>query len=208
MNRRNILNKTKTFTEHLRTIFKSTLDPIATLINRTGLRPNTITLLGLLGNVFAAVLLAQGQMLWGGLLVLLMAPVDALDGSMARLRGETSQFGAFVDSVTDRYSELVTFAGLLYYYVQNGDAAGTLLVYFAAAGSVLVSYTKARADSLAFDANTGILTRAERYFVLVPGLLFNLVIPALWILAIFANITALQRILRVRKQHYANLKNQ
>ena len=85
------------------------LDPIGAFLNRIGLMPNTMTILGLLGNTVGAVLLSQGRMTIGGLIILAMGPVDALDGTMARLRGEPSEFGAFVDSVTDRYSELVIF---------------------------------------------------------------------------------------------------
>jgi CDP-diacylglycerol--glycerol-3-phosphate 3-phosphatidyltransferase len=136
----------------------------------------------------------------GGILILLMGPVDALDGTMARLRGESSEFGAFVDSVTDRYSELVIFGGLLYFYLQQGEWLPALLAYVAAAGSILVSYTRARAQSLGHETKVGLLTRMERYLVLAPALVFNLPQVALWILAILANLTALQRILDVRRQ--------
>jgi CDP-diacylglycerol--glycerol-3-phosphate 3-phosphatidyltransferase len=194
------VQKRTTFTDLLRVWFKWILDPIGGFLNRLGLTPNSITLLGLLGNAIGAVLLARGDMLWGGLLVLLMGPVDALDGTMARLRGEATDFGAFVDSVTDRYSELIIYGGLTYYFVSVQNALGTLLVFAAAAGSVLVSYTKARAEALNFEAKVGILTRAERYLVLAPGLVFNIPMIALWIIAIFANFTALQRIWYVRRQ--------
>ena len=103
-------------------IFKGILDTIGGFLNRLGLMPNTMTLFGLFGNTIGAYLLSQGQITWGGIIILLMGPIDALDGTMARLRGMDGHFGAFVDSVTDRYSELVIFAGLLYYYVQQGDA--------------------------------------------------------------------------------------
>ena len=97
-------------------------------------------------------------MLTGGLFVLLMGPVDALDGTMARLRGEASDFGAFVDLVTDRYSELIIYGGLLYYFLNTGDTIGGLLVFVAAAGSVLVSYVKARAEGLGYEAKVGLLS--------------------------------------------------
>ena len=129
-----------------------------------------------------------------------IGPFDALDGTMARLRGEANEFGAFVDSVTDRYSELFILGGLLYYFTTHNDQVSTVVVYAAAAGSVLVSYIKARADSLKFDANVGILTRMERYLVIAPLLLLNLPILAVWIVAILANITALQRFWKVRQQ--------
>jgi CDP-diacylglycerol--glycerol-3-phosphate 3-phosphatidyltransferase len=192
--------RTGTFTDQMRVIFKGVLDPLGAFFNRLGLMPNTMTLLGLIGNTIGAILLSQGQMTWGGIVILLMGPVDALDGTMARLRGMAGQFGAFVDSVTDRYSELVIFAGLLYYYVQKGDLIGTLVVYAAASGSVLVSYIRSRGQSLGWDTKVGILTRMERYLVLAPALILNFPMIGLWIIAIFANITALQRIIDVRRQ--------
>jgi len=162
--------------------------------------PNTITILGLIGNTVGAVFLARGQMTVGGILIFLMGPIDALDGTMARQRGEPSEFGAFVDSVTDRYSELVIFGGLLYYYLQQGNWLMVMLAYLAAAGSVLVSYTRARAQSLGVETKVGILTRLERYLVLSPALVFNIPQVALWILAVLTNLTALQRILDVRSK--------
>jgi len=196
--------KRTTLTDRFRVIFRGILDPIAGFLNRIGLTPNTMTLLGLLGNTIGAVFLARGQMTVGGIVILLMGPVDALDGSMARLRGMDSKFGAFVDSVTDRYSELVIFGGLLYYYVTqakgNEALIGALLVYLAAAGSVLVSYVRARGQSLGWDTKVGILTRMERYLVLAPALVINQPIWGIAIIALFANITALQRIIDVRYQ--------
>jgi CDP-diacylglycerol--glycerol-3-phosphate 3-phosphatidyltransferase len=185
----------------MRVRFKGVLDPIAGMLNRLGIMPNTVTIFGLLGNSVAAYLLARGQMTLGGIIVLVMGPIDALDGAMARLRGEPSEFGAFVDSVTDRYSELVIFAGLLFFYLQKGDWLPTFLVYLAASGTVLVSYTRARAQSVGIETKVGLLSRLERYFVLVPALILNIPLIGLWILAVFTNITAVQRILDVRRQY-------
>ena len=187
-------------TDYLRVRFKGILDPIARIFIRIGLMPNTMTILGLVGNTVGAYFLSQGQMLIGGLFILAMGPVDALDGTMARLRGEAGNFGAFVDSVTDRYSELVIFGGLMIFYVQQGDWLSTVLVYAAAAGSVLVSYIRARGQSLGFDSKIGILTRMERYLVLAPALVLNYPMVGIWIIAIFGNLTALQRILDIRRQ--------
>ncbi len=189
-----------TLTDLMRSQFKGILDPIGTLFNRLGLMPNTMTILGLVGNIVGAYLLSQGYLLLGGIVILMMGPVDALDGTMARLRGMAGQFGAFVDSVTDRYSELIIFAGLLYYYAQLGDWSAIVLVYAAAAGSVLVSYVRARGQSLGWDTKVGVLTRLERYLVLCPCLIFNIPLVGLWIIAILANFTALQRIVDIRQQ--------
>ena len=114
----------------------------------------------------------------------------------------TGNFGAFVDSVTNRYSELVIFLGLLYYFSRQGNTTAVVLVYFAAAGSVMVSYVRARSQSLGWDTKVGSLTRMERYLVLAPSLIFNIPIFGLWILAVLANFTALQRIVDVRRLFY------
>jgi CDP-diacylglycerol--glycerol-3-phosphate 3-phosphatidyltransferase len=193
-----------TFTDQMRARFRGILDPIGAFLNRLGLMPNTMTILGLVGNTAGAVLLAQGNMRVGGLIILAMGPVDALDGTMARLRGEESEFGAFVDSVTDRYSELVIFGGLLFYYIQQGDWTMALVTYLAAGGSVLVSYIRARASSLGYDTKVGILTRMERYLVLAPSLVLNIPWVGLWTIAILANITALQRIWDIRRQIHSD----
>jgi CDP-diacylglycerol--glycerol-3-phosphate 3-phosphatidyltransferase len=178
-----------TFTDQMRLRFRGILDPLGAFLNRIGLMPNTMTILGLLGNTAGAIMLAQGKMTIGGLIILAMGPVDALDGTMARL-----------DSVTDRYSELVIFGGLLIYYIQQGNWTAALVTYLAAGGSVLVSYIRARASSLGYDTKVGILTRMERYLVLAPTLVLNIPLVGLWIIAILANITAIQRIWDIRRQ--------
>jgi CDP-diacylglycerol--glycerol-3-phosphate 3-phosphatidyltransferase len=194
-----------TFTDFLRTRFKGVLEPIAGFLNRLGLMPNMATLLGLFGTMIGAYFLAIGQITIGGLIILVAAPFDAIDGTMARLRGQSSSFGAFVDSVTDRYSELVIFGGLVIYYLQQQNWLGVVLCYLAAAGSMLVSYVRARAQAVGFDSKIGFLSRVERYLILIPCLVFNQPIIAVGLIALFANITAYQRILDVRRQAYEKL---
>lgn len=196
----------KTFTDYLRLWFKWFLDPLGGFFNRLGITPNMMTMLGLLGNTVGAFYLVRGEMLTGGLWIALMTPVDALDGTMARLRGESSDWGAYVDSVSDRYSELIIYGGLLYHFLKLGEPVGGMLTFGAAAGSVLVSYVKARAEGLGYEAKVGLLTRVERYLVLAPSLIFNQLYIGLGILAVFANITALQRVWHVRRHAHANLK--
>jgi len=195
----------KTLTDQMRAIFKGVLDPIGAFFNHLGILPNTMTLIGLLGHTIGAFFLFQGKMVVGGLIILAMAPIDALDGTMARLRGEPSSFGAFVDSVSDRYSELVIFLALIIFYAQQGEWLNCIVVYMAAAGSVLVSYVRSRAESLGYEAKAGILTRLERYVVLVPTLILNVPMVGLWIVAVMANITAFQRILHVRRQAHSHI---
>ena len=186
--------------DYVREITKGIMEPLAVFFNRLGIMPNTITILGLIGNVVGSYFLARGNLTIGGIIILAMGPVDSLDGTMARLRGEPSRFGAFVDSVTDRYSELLIFGGLIWHFLQKGDWIMIAVTYLAAAGSVLVSYVRARGQSVGYDTKAGLLSRFERYLVLVPSLILNIPWLGLGIIAVFANITALQRILDVRRQ--------
>lgn len=190
----------KTFTDLLRRIFKNLLNRIAGFFNKIGVKPNFITIAGLVGNLIAGVFIARGMLLWGGLIALIAGPFDALDGAIARLRGEDGSYGAFIDSVTDRYSEIALYGGLLVYFNQTGNWGDAFLVFFSAIGSILVSYTRARAEALGYSAKIGLLTRVERYLILIPGIIIGYPRIALWILAILTNFTALQRILYVRKQ--------
>ena len=201
----NDLTSRKTFTDLLRLWFKWVLDPLGRFFNALGLTPNMMTILGMLGNTVGAYYLARGELVTGGWLVVLMTPIDALDGTMARLRGESSDFGAFVDSVSDRYSELIIYGGLLYHFLRLGEPLGGLLTFGAAAGSVLVSYVKARAEGLGYHAKVGLLTRVERYLVLAPSLVFQQLYVGLAIIAFLANITALQRIWFVRRQAHEKM---
>jgi CDP-diacylglycerol--glycerol-3-phosphate 3-phosphatidyltransferase len=200
------MNPTPTFTDRLRLIFKGIIDPIAAFLNSTGLTPNAVTLLGLAGTTAAAYLLSQGKMTIGAIVLFLFVIVDVFDGTMARLRGESSDFGAFVDSVSDRYAEFITFGGLLYYFLSQENYPAVMITFAATAGSVLVSYVKARAEGLGFTAKVGILTRVERYIVLIPLLLFNQPFLAVSIIAVLGNFTALQRIAYVRVQGHERMR--
>lgn len=195
-----------TFSDRMRVVFKGVLDPVGAFFNRLGILPNTMTLIGLAGTVVGAILLAMGKITVGGIVIMFMGLVDSLDGTMARLRGMPSDFGAFVDSVTDRYSELAIYGGLLYYFLQKGDAIPILGVYLAASGSVLVSYIRARAASLGMDTKVGFLGRFERYLVLAPSLILSIPMVGVWIIAVLANITAIQRIIDVRRQAHEQNK--
>ncbi len=200
------MNSKPTFTDRLRIIFKGIIDPIGAFLNRLGITPNAITLLGLAGTTIGAYVISQGKMMLGGFVLLLFVLVDALDGTMARLRGESSDFGAFVDSVSDRYAEFITFGGLLYYFLSQEDYPGVMVTFIATAGSVLVSYVKARAEGLGFTAKVGILTRVERYLVLIPLLVFNQPFIAVALIALLGNVTAFQRIIYVRAQGHERMR--
>lgn len=196
--RRRMLRAPFVLTDWARQHFGHLLNIVAGFFVRLGLHPNTMTILGLAGNLLAGLVLAHGYIHIGGILVLLMGAFDALDGAMARLKGENTIWGAFVDSVSDRYSELAIIGGVLWYFVHRGDAWGALLAYLAASGAVLVSYVRARAASLNMDVRVGLLTRFERYLVLAPTLALGFPKIGMAILAVGAHITALQRIAYMR----------
>jgi len=196
----NTNNDKKTFTDFLRKIFKNVLEGIAAFLGRLGIKPNAITAAGLIGNLAAALLIGMGELLWGGLLAMLVGPLDALDGVLARMNHESGRYGAFVDSVTDRYSEIFLYGGLIVYYLQMDADIGLLLAFLAATGALMVSYIRAKAESIEFSAKIGLLSRAERYIILIPGLILGYPQVSLWILAILTHFTALQRFWFVRKQ--------
>jgi len=173
------------------------LNPIARLMGRAGLTPNMLTLIGLALNTAVALVLARGYLLLGGGLLLLASSFDALDGALARQTGSQSRFGAFFDSTLDRYSEAVVYGGLLFHFLEQDARIETLLVYAAIIGSQMVSYTRARAEGLGIECKVGLATRADRMLTLSAGLILGWAVPVLWLVAILANVTALQRIAHV-----------
>jgi CDP-diacylglycerol--glycerol-3-phosphate 3-phosphatidyltransferase len=173
------------------------LEPLARLINRTGISPNLLTVIGFALTAGVAYVLATGHLQIGGVLLAVAGTFDALDGTLARLAGKRSRFGAFLDSTMDRLSEAVIYLGLLVHYTQHGGQQESFLIYATIVGSLMVSYARARAEGIGIECKKGILTRFERVAVLVIGLILNQMLIALWILAIFSNFTALQRIYHV-----------
>jgi len=198
----------KSFEFLLRKTFSGILDGIAGFLLGLGLKPNHITLAGLCGNVVAALLIGSGHLVWGGVTAALMGPLDAVDGAMARKLGTPTRFGGFLDSVIDRYDELLLLGGVLVFFTREANTAGIYLTYAAAAGSVLVSYMRARAEALGFDGKVGLLTRVERYIILVIGLLLNLTIYSVGIIAVLGNATAIQRLFYVKKQTGENTRRE
>ncbi len=174
-----------------------------------GITPNTLTVLGLLLSILTAFIIAQGWLLAGGLLVLFAGIFDMLDGAMARARNAASTFGAFFDSTLDRYSESIILFGLLCYALREPGLQDRFwpfgyeqpwliaLIYIAVVGSLMVSYAKARAEGLGLECKTGLLARPERVVILAIGLLTGAVIWALMVLAIFSNVTAVERIVHI-----------
>ena len=170
------------------------------LVRATGLErvsPNTLTLVGLLVSIGSGVLVGCGLLVIGGVVLLLASLFDILDGAVARVTGKVYRYGAFFDSMVDRYAEAATSVGLIVHFqLASGKATvEPILIIAALAGSLLVSYVRARAQSLGFVCDGGILARPERVVLTVIGLLIPpLLLPVLWILAVLTNVTALQRI--------------
>jgi CDP-diacylglycerol--glycerol-3-phosphate 3-phosphatidyltransferase len=169
-------------------------EPIARFFIRLGASPNDVTILGLVMIAGAATLLALGHLRLAGFLMLIGAGADGVDGVMARLQDRSTQFGAFLDSTLDRYSEAVTLLGLFIYFLRLGDGESLVLLYVAIVGSLLVSYTRARAESVGLECQKGLLTRVERVILLMTALIVGQVRIGLWLLAILSQLTALQRI--------------
>ena len=169
--------------------------PITRFIGWSGVSPNIVTIAGFSLTVVDSVLLATGHVQAAGLLLILAAVLDAIDGSLARLQNRVTRFGAFLDSTIDRLSEAVLFLGILAYYVNRGQAdLEIILVFVALVGSLMVSYTKARGEATGVAVKGGLLTRFERMVILIVAMVFNELSAALWILAVLTNLTALQRI--------------
>ncbi len=192
--------------EALRKYTRSLLESIVRPLARTGVSPNVLTLCGFLAMLPVAYVLALGHERVAGLLIIFVGLFDALDGTLARMTGKVTPFGAFFDSTLDRFSEIALYLGLLYLY--RGATLETVLIYLTITGSLMVSYTRARAEGLGVECKVGFFSRLERMAVLVVGLILEQTLLALIVLAIFSNLTALQRIWHVRratmKEHMEN----
>lgn len=174
-------------------------DPIVRLLHRLGVTPNQVTLIGLALSFGAAAAVATGRFGLATILLLVGSVCDMLDGGLARLDGGGSRFGAFLDSTMDRYAELGLFVGYAVYFAGNGTPLDVAVVCVAAAGSILVSYARARAEGLGLDCNVGLMERPERLVVLIVATALGPVV-LLWAiraLAVLTHLTALQRIRHV-----------
>jgi CDP-diacylglycerol--glycerol-3-phosphate 3-phosphatidyltransferase len=187
---------------------RRTAERLVAPLARTGLTPNGLTVLGLLMNGVAGAVLASGNPIPGGLLVLIAGAFDMFDGALARVTNRKTTFGAFFDSTFDRFSEAVVFLGLLIAFLRDPapdiySAAGVVLCYVVMVGSIMVSYARARAEGLEprVDCEVGWLQRPERIIALGIGLLLPepFLLAVLAALAIFTHITVAQRIAHVRR---------
>ena len=170
------------------------------VLTRTRVHPNVLTSIGLGINAVAAWMLARGEFLYAGLIVLCGAIFDLVDGPVARQSNRVTRFGGFLDSVLDRYSDLILLMGLLVYYASINRFFYIILTAIAMTGSVMVSYTRARAENCIPKCKVGFLERPERIVLIIIGALSNHMAPVLWVLAVLSNITVIQRIIYTYRQ--------
>jgi CDP-diacylglycerol--glycerol-3-phosphate 3-phosphatidyltransferase len=177
-------------------------EAIVSPLAQRGVNPNAVTVAGFVFNVGTAAVLAMGHLTIGGVLLLLAGTFDMLDGALARVTSTQSDFGAFLDSLLDRYSEAAILLALVYVFSVQQKTAAVLLVFAVAVGSILSSYARARAEGLGIECRVGIAPRPERVIILGLGLLVNdnTTIAALAILAVLTHFTAVQRLYHVWSQ--------
>lgn len=190
-----------TLTDRLRVVTAGFIDPIVTVMAKLKISPNLLTVLGMLAHVLFAWLIINDQIRLAGVAVAILAPLDALDGSLARKTNKThSKFGSFFDSTLDRIAEIILYAGYIFYFATQDDFLMVGMAYAAITGSLMVSYTRSKAESLGLSCKVGILSRVERYVVIITSLLLNVPGYGLVILAVGTIITTLQRMYHVWKQ--------
>src|SRR3954452_9648182 len=186
------------FDKPLRPSVEQKLRPVGANLRKSGIKADHLTLLGLVMAVGAAIAIANGALRAGFLLLFLTAVPDVLDGAVAKASGTASPRGAFFDSVADRITDALLLGGVAWYLEDRHPGHIGMLPLAVMALSMLISYERAKAESLGFDARGGIMERAERLGLLGLGLLFDsLLIPVLWIMLVLTSFTAVQRFVRV-----------
>ncbi|MEE8422617.1 MAG: CDP-alcohol phosphatidyltransferase family protein [Dehalococcoidia bacterium] len=170
------------------------IDGFVALLVAARISPMAVTLAGLAGSVVAAVLVARGELVAGGIVLLVASALDMFDGALARATGRASRLGALVDSTADRLSEGAVLFGLLVYETGLGNREEALLVFAVATGSMLVSYLRARAEGEGLTLTAGLFTRPERIVVLSAALISGWLRVGLWALAVLTLLTAAQRL--------------
>ncbi|MGC8871352.1 MAG: CDP-alcohol phosphatidyltransferase family protein [Caldimicrobium sp.] len=186
-------------TEKIKLTTEPYLLPLVRILMHLNIHPNVITLICFLGFVLSAFFIAQGKFLMAGIILLLFAPLDAVDGLLARTSKKVTSFGAFLDSTMDRYGEIFIFLALTYYFILKSSPAGIILSFLGITGSLMVSYTRARAEGVGIPCKVGLLTRFERITLMVISLILDSIFLCLTILAFLTHLTALQRIWHVYK---------
>jgi CDP-diacylglycerol--glycerol-3-phosphate 3-phosphatidyltransferase len=217
----------KQLRDALQQLIYKVINPLVYGMIKIGITPNVVTTIGFLGNVLAAALMVYAStqetateqfywVAWSGATIIIFSLFDMLDGQVARLGGMISTFGAMYDSVLDRYCELFTLGGITYYLMETGYETGAIITFLALIGSIMVSYVRARAEGLDIECKIGFMQRPERVVVTSVAALacgiygYNaeapafdpmlILIVAMGVIAVFANLTAFARIMHCRKQ--------
>ncbi len=196
------LAESESIQERVKKRYFSILDPIVGLSSQLNVHPNTFTTVGFFLGCVAAYFAAVGSLRTAACLILLSGICDTIDGKLARHSGKVSKFGALYDSTMDRYSEVVFFFGMAFYFIKNGWYLTSVAVAVGLGGSLMVSYVRARAEGLGFECKVGILQRAERLLLLGLGGLIHLYtfVAAIWVVAVLSNTTAIHRIVHVWRE--------
>lgn len=194
-------------TDKLRIYTRAFIEPIVAFLAKYKLSPDVLTVLGMLFHFLFAWLIARGEFRAAAVAMLLLAPFDALDGALARKLGrKQGGFGAFLDSTLDRLAEIILFGGFIYYYWLQENVTMMAISYLAVTGSIMVSYARARAESLRYNSKVGIASRVERYVVMIILLFLNQPEILLVLLAAFTYFTLFQRGYHVWKQWIVEMK--
>jgi phosphatidylglycerophosphate synthase len=194
------------FSRFIGKLCKTVLDLIVAFVAFLGINPNLLTFIGFLITVVAAFYFARGKFLEAGLVIIFAGIFDMLDGRVARITNSVTKFGAFFDSVLDRYSDIVMLLGLMIYYSKAQRLSYMVLSGVVMMGAVMTSYTRARAESLIPLCKVGFLERPERLVLLIIGALSNRMAPVLWVMAILSNLTVIHRIMYTWREA-SKLKN-
>ena len=184
-----------TYTRLIGITFGWMIDRIVRWLALSKIHPNVLTFMGLVINIWAAWLFSRGKFLSAGIVVVGAGLFDMVDGRVARETNRVTRFGGFFDSVLDRYSDLALFMGLLVYYASINRFFYIVLTAIVMTGSVMVSYTRARAENSIPKCKVGFLERPERVVLIIIGALFNRMAPVLWVIAIFSNLTVIHRMI-------------
>ena len=176
------------------------LDTLVRGISKLGVGPNLLTFFGFLITILSAFYLAQGNFFYAGIVIIFSGIFDMLDGRLARITNNVTRFGAFFDSVLDRYSDMILFLALMIHYIKNQQMIYVLLSGIVMIGAIMTSYTRARAESLVPTCKVGFLERPERLVLLIIGTSFGRMAAVLWVMAVLSNLTVVHRILHTWKE--------
>jgi CDP-diacylglycerol--glycerol-3-phosphate 3-phosphatidyltransferase len=182
-----------------RDVSRPTLETIGRTLARWNVSPDWVTYLGLALTVGVAVLAGLGEIRWAGVAYIFAAVCDALDGTLARVSGKGSRFGAFLDSTIDRFEESIVFLGLIVHYARFGGLVEIPLILVVTVASLMVSYTRARAEAVGVECKVGFMTRPPRVAIMIVGMVLDQVLSTLILLAATSLFTSFQRMYHVWK---------